>query len=58
MNLLHAIERHLATRGVSARRFGLEAAGDPRLVTDLRNGRQVRPTMEARLRAALAKEAR
>lgn len=55
MNLLHAIERHLATTGVSARRFGIEVAGDPRLVADMRRGRQVRPAMEARVRAAIGR---
>ena len=57
MNLLHAIERHLATTGVSARKFGMEVAGDPRLVTDMRNGREVRPAMEARVRAAIGRRA-
>lgn len=55
MNLLHAIERHLATSGISARRFGIEVAGDPRLVTDMRRGRELRALMQAKVRAAIAR---
>ena len=34
-------------------RFGREAVGDPRLVTDLRNGRELRDTTAARISAWL-----
>lgn len=40
MNLLRRIERHLNQHRIPQTRFGREAAGDPRLVGDLRNGRQ------------------
>ena len=53
MNLLRAIERHLAATGLSETRFGREAVGDPRLVADLRRGRQPRRETLARIEAAL-----
>jgi hypothetical protein len=34
-------------------RFGLEAAGDPRLVFQLRRGRVVRPPMKGKIEAYL-----
>lgn len=37
-----------------ATKFGRLAIGDPRLVRDLRNGRELRPLTEARLEAFLA----
>lgn len=40
MNLLRRIERHLNRHHIAETRFGRDAAGDPRLVGDLRNGRQ------------------
>ncbi|MET1756757.1 hypothetical protein ABVV53_15030 [Novosphingobium sp. RD2P27] len=47
--LLRRIERFLRTTGMPWTRFGRLAAGDPRLVADLRNGRTPRPTMERRV---------
>ena len=39
-DLLRAVERFLRETGMSATRFGREAVRDPRLVPDLRQGRQ------------------
>ena len=49
MHLLTRIERHLRRSGTPATRFGREAAHDPRLVFDLRNGREPRPALTRRL---------
>lgn len=51
--LLLRIERHLRTRRMAPTRFGREALGDPWLVADLREGRQLRPVTAARLSAYL-----
>lgn len=48
------IEAFLRRTRMPAARFGRLAAGDPRLVYDLRLGRVPRPETEARLRAFLA----
>lgn len=47
--LLQTIERHLRRSGVSPTRFGRDAVGDPRLIGDLRNGREARPETAARI---------
>lgn len=49
--LLQRIERHLSDTGVMPTRFGREAVGDPRLVGDLKNGREPRPETAARILA-------
>lgn len=49
--LLRTIERHLSRTGGTPTRFGRDAIGDPRLVGDLRNGRELRPLTAARVRA-------
>ncbi|WP_084717794.1 hypothetical protein [Sphingomonas sanxanigenens] len=54
MTLLREIERHLRATSTSATRFGREALGDPRLVHDLRAGREPRPATVARVRAFIA----
>lgn len=54
MTLLREIEHYLRTSGTSATRFGREALGDPRLVHDLRAGREPRPATIARVRAFIA----
>lgn len=54
MTLLHTIERCLRSQKIAPSRFGREAAGDPRLVFDLRRGREPRPATEARVRALIA----
>lgn len=40
MHLLRAIERHISRHGIAPTRFGRDAVGDPRLVHDLRRGRE------------------
>jgi len=47
--MLWRVERFLRTTGMHATTFGRLAAGDPRLVADMRNGRSPRPAMERRL---------
>lgn len=50
MTLLRQIERCLRDSGISAARFGREAVGDPRLVFDMRRGRELRPATAERVR--------
>ena len=57
MTLLHTIEHCLRTYRIPPSRFGRDAAGDPRLVFDLRRGREPRPATEARVRAVIAARA-
>lgn len=47
--ILPRVERFLRATGMPWTRFGRLAAGDPRLVADMRNGRVPRPSMEGRL---------
>ncbi len=49
MGLLMRIERYLRRSGMPGTRFGKLVANDPRLVTDLRNGREPRPAMASRI---------
>lgn len=51
MNLLWQIERHLKETDTAPTVFGRRAVRDPRLVHDLRRGRQAGPRMEQRIRA-------
>jgi hypothetical protein len=53
LNLLGRIERHLRRSGTPPTRFGRDALGDPRLVFDLRRGREPRPRVAARISAYL-----
>ncbi len=55
MILLRRIERHLRTSGTSATRFGREAVRDPRLVHDLRLGREPGAALVARVSAHIAR---
>ena len=50
MELLREIEAYLRRTRMSASRFGRTVARDPRLVHDLRRGREIK---SARLRAAI-----
>lgn len=50
-NLLQKIERHLSDTGVMPTRFGRDAVGDPRLIADIKNGREPRPETTARILA-------
>ncbi|MEP9402816.1 hypothetical protein [Sphingomonas sp. VNH70] len=49
--ILHQISQYLQATGMSETRFGRRAVGDPRLIGDLRNGRQPRRAMVARIEA-------
>jgi hypothetical protein len=51
--LLGRVERYLRHSGTAAARFGRDAARDPRLVFDLRRGREVGSRLEARILAFL-----
>jgi hypothetical protein len=53
VRLVRRIEHYLKRSGVRPTRFGREAARDPRLVFDLRRGRQLRRRTEAKLLAYL-----
>lgn len=54
MSLLSAIESCLRTTRIPPSRFGRESVRDPRLVHDLRRGRQPGPAMERRVREYIA----
>lgn len=54
MTLLMTVERYLRVTAMTPSRFGREVAGDPRLVFDLRKGREPRPHMAARMTAFIA----
>ena len=52
--MLHRrIEQFLRRSGMKPARFGRNVARDPRLVFDLRRGRELRPATEQRIRAYL-----
>ena len=52
--LVRTIDRHLRRTGQPPTRFGREAVGDPRIVGDLKNGREPGPAMVARIEAFIA----
>jgi hypothetical protein len=54
MTLLHAIETCLRLSNIPPSRFGRDSVRDPRLVHDLRRGRQPGRKMEARVRGHIA----
>ncbi len=47
--LLLRIERHLRARRMTPTRFGREAVGDPNLITQLRDGRELRTATAQRV---------
>ncbi|WP_373488210.1 hypothetical protein [Blastomonas sp.] len=49
MPILRQIERFLRETNMPRTRFGRLAAGDPRLVDDLRNGREPRAALRTRI---------
>ena len=51
MTVLGMIERYLRATRMPETKFGRLAVNDPRLVGDLRNGREVRPRTAARIAA-------
>ena len=50
MHIKRLIERFLREQDLPPTKFGRLAAGDPRLVLDMRMGRELRPEMELKLR--------
>lgn len=53
MYLMRRIERFLQRADMAPTRFGREAVGDPRLVSDMKNGRELRDATIARIQAWL-----
>ena len=53
MQLLYEIENYLRRSGMTPTRFGRNAVRDPRLVHDLRRGREPGTRMLTRVRAYL-----
>ena len=47
--LLRKIERFLARTGMPVTKFGRLCARDPRLVSDMRNGRELRRQLRSRV---------
>lgn len=47
--LLQRVEKTLRITGMAPTRFGRESLGDPKLVFDLRNGRDPRPGTTRRI---------
>lgn len=56
MTVLTRIEGFLDRSEMAASQFGRHVANDPRLVHDLRNGREPRPRMVTRIDAYLASQ--
>jgi hypothetical protein len=54
MSVLWKVERFLRHSSMAATRFGRLAVNDPRLVDDLRCGREPRPRTVARIEAKIA----
>jgi hypothetical protein len=53
MYLMRRIQLFLERADMAPTRFGREAVGDPRLIGDLKNGRELRDTTAARIHAWL-----
>ena len=58
MQLMRRIERFLEQADMKPARFGREAVGDPRLISDMKNGRELRDQTIARIQAWLDEEER
>lgn len=56
MHLVRRIELYLRRTATTPARFGRDAAGDPRLVFDLRRGRELREKTAARIGAWLDRQ--
>jgi len=54
MHIKRLIERFLSDQGLPPTKFGRLAARDPRLVLDIRMGREIRPEMEEKLRTFMS----
>jgi hypothetical protein len=57
MAILGRVERYLREHDLPQTKFGRLAVGDPRLVGDLRNGRELRPATLARVEAFMSARA-
>lgn len=53
MYLMRRIERFLERADMAPTRFGREAVGDPRLISDMKNGRELRDATIARIQSWL-----
>lgn len=53
MTLLIRIDRYLRRSRTTSSAFGLDVAGDPALVAEMRRGRQPRPQLRRRIEAYL-----
>ena len=53
MQLMRRIEKYMEREDMKPTRFGREAVGDPRLIYDIRNGRELRDSTIARIQAWL-----
>lgn len=53
MSLIRRIERFLERADMAPTRFGREAVGDPRLISDMKNGRELRDATIARIQSWL-----
>ena len=51
--LLKSIEAYLVRKNMTATRFGKESTGDPKLVFELRDGRELRHGTKERIKAFL-----
>jgi hypothetical protein len=58
MHLIRRIERFLLRADMAPTRFGREAVGDPRLISDMKNGRELRDATIARIQAWLDEQER
>ncbi|HEU0043615.1 hypothetical protein [Sphingomonas sp.] len=56
MSLLYEVDRYLRRTGMPVTKFGRLAVNDPRLVGDMRRGRQLGARNEARVRSAMRDE--
>ena len=58
MHINRLVERFLREQDLPPTKFGRLAARDPRLVLDMRMGREIRPDMEIKLRQFIALHSR
>jgi hypothetical protein len=56
MHIRNRIERYLRASGTPPTRFGRQVARDPRLVDDLRNGREMGAALHHKVSAYLAEQ--
>ena len=58
MRLMRRIEKYMKREDMKPTRFGREAVGDPRLISDIKNGRELRDSTIARIQAWLDEQER